>query len=242
MQSTIKLFWHLYDHLPPLFPQEVTLEMKNELENLDKSKTNLEDIENKMIRFGYDIWPWNQAYKYFLDIAGDQLGEHFLLPQMSPGLHEKYSKFKVYSGGLKDLHSGRAAMFFTPEERAELCEVLVNMQLQLKSYVTRDLVGVNKKKYFEKIDEYEKLLEKIKSNLNSLRAMVAKEEGGSVLANEINAKIRDFEHGLCLLGTELDYEAVCQAPDFFAGRKVELSRLRGIHIPMQIDFFNIRNE
>jgi hypothetical protein len=238
MQSTIKLFWHLYDHLPPLFPEEVTLEMKNELENLEKSKVNLEDIENKMIRFGYDIWPWTQAYKYFLDIAGEQLGEHFLSPQMSSGLQKKYLNFKVYGGGLKDLQTGRAAGFFTPEERAELCEGLVNMHLQLKSYVTRDLVGVNKKKYFEKIDEYEKLLEKIKTNLESLRAMVAKEEGGSVLANEINSKIRDFEHSLCLLGTEMDYEAVCQAPDFFAGRKVELSRLRGIHIPMQIDFLN----
>jgi hypothetical protein len=112
------------------------------------------------------------------------------------------------------------------------------MQTQLADYANRDLIGVNKKKYFEKIDEYEKLMEKIKLNLNSLRAMVAKEEKGSALAMEINSKIRDFEHSLCLLGTELDYEAVCQAPDFFTGRKVELSRLRGIHIPMRIDFFN----
>ncbi|TSC84307.1 MAG: Uncharacterized protein G01um101413_602 [Parcubacteria group bacterium Gr01-1014_13] len=238
MQSTIKLFWHLYDHLPPLFPEEVALEMKNELENLDQSGLSLEKIENKMIKFGYEIWPWNQAYKHFLDIARDQVGEHFLLPQMSPGLHKKYLDFKVYGGGLKDLETGRAAIFFTPEERAELCTELVNMRVQLTDYVSRDLIGVNKNKYFEKIEEYEKLLQKIKSNLDSLRSMVVKEEAGSVLAGEINSKIRDFEHGLCLLGTELDYEAVCQAPDFFAGRKVELSRLRGIHIPMQIDFFN----
>lgn len=228
----------MYNHLPPLFPAEVALEMKNELENLDRYSTNVEEIENKMIKFGYDIWPWNQAYKYFLAITGEQIGDHFLLPQMSGGLREKYLDFKGYGGELKDLQTGRPAVFFTPEERAELCEGLVNMQLQLKSYVTRDLVGVNKKKYFGKIDEYKKLLEKIKLNLESLRAMVAKEEAGSVLASEINAKIRDFEHSLCLLGTELDHEAVCQAPDFFAGRKVELSRLRGIHIPMQIDFFN----
>lgn len=238
MQSTIKLFWHLYDHLPPLFPEEVALEMKNELENLDKATLGLEEVEEKMVKFGYDIWPWNQAYKHFLNVATDQVGEHFLLPQMSPGLHKKYSNFKVYGGGLKDLQTGRAAVFFTPEERAELCGELVEMQSQLTDYVTRDLIGVNKKKYFEKIDEYEKLLEKIKSNLDSLRIMVEKEEKGSVLSMEINSKIRDFEHSLCFLGTELDYEAVCQAPDFFAGRKIELSRLRGIHIPMQIDFFN----
>jgi len=229
----------LYNHLPPLFPEEVALEMKNELENLENnSGQSLDRIEDKMIRFGYDIWPWNQAYKYFLDIARDQLGEHFLLPQMSGGLREKYLVFKVYGGQLKDLQTGRPAAFFTPEERAELCGELVDMQVQLNDYVSRDLMGVNKKQYFNKIDEYEKLLEKIKSNLESLRGMVAKEENGSVLAAEINSKIRDFEHGLCLLGAELDYEAVCRAPDFFAGRKIELGRLRGVNIPMQIDFFN----
>ena len=239
MQSTINLFWHLYDHLPPLFPEEVALEMRNELEGLENlSGKNLEKIENKMIKFGYEIWPWNQAYKYFLDIAQEKLGEHFLLPQMSPGLHEKYMNFKVYGGQLKDLQSGRAAAFFNSADRAELCAELVGMQSQLKDYVNRDLVGINKKQYFLKIDEYEKLMKKIELNLQALRDMVAGEEKDSILAGEINSRIRDFEHSLCLLGTNLDYEAVCQAPDFFAGRKVELSRLRGIHIPMQIDFFN----
>ena len=213
--------------------------MKNELENLaTQPAVNVFEIEDKMIKFGYEIWPWNQAYKYFLDVARDQLGEHFLLPQMSEGLREKYLDFKAFNGELKDLQTGRAAGFFTPEERAELCGELVDMQLQLKDYVNRDLVGVNKKQYFNKIEEYEKLLEKIKSNLEGLRNLVAIEEPDSALTLEINSKIRDFEHSLCLLGKEMDYEAVCQAQDFFAGRKIELSRLRGIHIPMQIDFFN----
>lgn len=240
MQSTVKLFWHLYDHLPPLFPTAVALEMKNELVNLAiESDISLENVEDKMIKYGYEIWPWNQAYKYFLEIGREQLGEHFLLPQMSEGLEKKYLDFKHYGGGLKDLHSGRPALFFTSEERAELCEALVDMHLQVKNYVNRDLVGINKKNYLSKVDEYKKLLEKIKINLESLRRLLANEEEGSVLAVEINSKIRDFEQGLCLLGTELDYEAVCQAPDFFVGRKNELNRLRGIHVPLEIDFFKV---
>jgi hypothetical protein len=195
-------------------------------------------VEDKMAKFGYLVWPWNQAYKHFLAVAQEQLGEHFLLPQMSEGLREKYLDFKAYGGGLQDLQTGRPAALFTPEERAELCAALVDMQTQLRDYVNRDLVGVNKKQYLNKIEGYEKLLEKIKSRLESLRHLVTKEEKDSVLIIEINSKIRDFEHSLCLLGAEMDYEAVCQAQDFFAGRKIELSRLRGIHIPMQIDFFN----
>lgn len=239
MQSTINLFWHLYNHLPPLFPAEVALEMKKELENLaSQPNISLEEIEDKMVKFGYEIWPWNQAYKHFLDVATDQLGEHFLLPRMSDSLREKYLVFKGCNGTLRDLQTGKAAGFFTSEERAELCAELVDMHLQLREYVNRDLVGINKKLYFSKIEEYEKLLNKIESSLESLRDMVAKEEEGSVLVGEINSKIRDFEHSLCLLGTELDFDEVCQAPDFFAGRKTELSRLRGINIPLQIDLYN----
>ena len=112
------------------------------------------------------------------------------------------------------------------------------MKLQLRNYLDRELVGVTKKQYVHKVKEYQHLLEKIKSHLDSLRHFVSKEEDGSRLVEDIQGKIRDFEHSLCLLGNELDYEAVCQAHDFFAGRKLEFGRLRGIHIPMQIDFYN----
>jgi hypothetical protein len=239
MQSTIKLFWHLYEHLPPLFPTEAALDMKNELANLENNpNVSLEEIENKMIKFGYDVWPWNQAYKYFLITAEQQLGDHFLLPQMSPGLRQKYLDFKFFGGALGDLQTGRPASFFMAEERAELCGELVEMRLQLRRYLDRDLVGINKNQYLNKVDEYKNLIEEIKSNLEFLRNLVKQEVDHPALAGEINDKIRYFEHSLCSLGTELDYEAVCHAQDFFAGRKTELGRLWGINTPMQIDFFN----
>lgn len=239
MQSTLQLFHLFYDHLPPLVPQDIVLAMKKEIDALEANRqATVSDVEDSMIRFGYAVWPWNQAYKYFLQIVEDRLGEHFLLPTMSQSLREKYLNFKTFGGTLADLHSGRPASFFSLEERGELCEKLVEMRLQLRAHLDRELIGMNKKQYLDKVRECQHLLEKIKSHLDSLRKFVEKEEEGSVLAREIEVKIKDFEHSLCLLGTEMDYEAVCQAHDFFAGRKVELSRLRGIHIPMQIDFYN----
>ena len=239
MQSTIQLFEYLYNHLPPLVPEDLVVAMKKELDTLENNnQVTLLEVEDTMIQFGYEVWPWNQAYKFFLTIAEEQLGEHFLLPTMSNGLQDRYVAFKAFGGTLPDLHSGRPASFFTSEERGELCEKLVNMKVQLKEYLNRDLVGVHKNKYLAKVEEYKILLEKIKFNLESLRNFVEKEEDGSSLVGEINAKIKDFEHSLCLLGSEMDYEAVCQAHDFFAGRKFELSRMKGINIPMQIDFYN----
>lgn len=239
MQSTIKLFWHLYDNLPPLFPPETAGQIKNELGNLAVTSTaELSEIENKMIKFGYAVWPWNQAYKYFLSAVEEKLAEHFFLPKLSDGLREKYLSFKDFGGTLTDLKWGRPASFFTAEERAELCVALVETRAALRSYLDRELVGVGKKQYLAKVEEYKILLEKIKNNLEILRNLVKNESEHEVLTMEINGQIRDFEYGLCLLGSELDTEAVCRAKDFFAGRKIELSRWRGINIPMQIDFFN----
>lgn len=235
MQSTIKLFKYLYDRLPPLFSYDLSLRMKAELENLERQNLPLEKVEDTMIGFGYEIWPWNQAYKYFLEDAERRLGDHFLLPQMSEGLREKYLNFKICGGELKDLKTGRPACFFTPEERAELCVELVDTRLRIKDYVDRELVGMNRKEYMNKVEEYKKLLEKIKINVEYLRKLAC-EEDHPVLSREINTKIRDFEYGLCALGVEPDFEAVCRAPDFFAGRKAELNRLRGIDIPLQIVF------
>ena len=221
-----------------IFPPEIGGEIKNELENLSpRADMTLAEIENKMIKFGYDIWPWNQAYKFFLAAVEEKLGEHFFLPKLSGGLREKYLSFKDFGGALKDLQTGRPASFFTSEERSELCAVLVEMRRELRGYLDRELVGIGREQYLDKVEEYQDLLEKIKLNLNALRGLARNESDHPVLAEEIKGRVRDFEHGLCWLGAELNYETVCQAQDFFAGRKIELSRLRGINIPTQIDFF-----
>lgn len=239
MQSTIKLFWHLYDNLPPLFPAEIAGRFKNELETFVISPTaGLSEIESKMVRFGYVVWPWNQAYKYFLSAVEEKLGEHFFVPKLSDGLREKYLAFKDFGGTLADLKCGRPASFFTSEERVELCVALVETRAALREYLDRELVGVGKKQYLAKVEEYKILLDKIKNDLDILRDLTKNESEHEILIVEINGQIRDFEHGLCLLGSELDVEAVCQAKDFFAGRKIELGHWRGINIPMQIDFFN----
>ena len=239
MQSTIKLFWHLYDNLPPVFPPEAACQIKNELENLsNRPNVELSEVEDKMIKFGYVIWPWSQAYKYFLAAVEEKLGEHFFLPKLSGGLREKYLNFKDFGGTLKDLQTGRPASFFTSEERSELGAALVETRLQLRDYLAREMVGIGRKQYLDKVEEYQNLLEKIELNLNALRDLAQNESDHQILADEIKGRIKDFEYGLCWLGAELNYETVCRAKDFFAGRKIELSRLRGINIPMQIDFFN----
>ncbi len=239
MQSTVELFQHLYKNIPPLFPVEKKQKMAHALDHLKNDQTmTLEEVEDTMIEFGYELWPWNQAYKEFLVSAENAVGEHFLLPRLSPELHKKYLDFKHYGGTLRDLHSGRPADYFTTEERQELSVRLVDLQQNLDKYAAQEVQGLHKNKYVQRVKEFTELLEKIEKNLDTLRELADKEQDHPTLANEIRSKVKGFEYGLCLLGPELDYDAVFHSIDFFEGRKQDLSRLRGINTPGEFDFFS----
>lgn len=237
-KSTISLFRHLYKTLPPLFPEQTKEKMAHALDHLENDQTvTLDEIEDTMIKFGYEVWPWNQAYKEFLAVGEAMVGEHFLVPKFSQELKRKYHDFKLYGGTLRDIHSGRPAVFFTSDERGELCVALVEMQMELREYVNRELVGLEKVRYLRRVNEFQKILEEIERQMEALRALADKEQDHPNLANEIRARVRAFEYGLCLLGPDLNYEAVCQSADFFEGRKEHLDRLKGIHVPATVDFF-----
>lgn len=212
--------------------------MEHALSHLEGDQTiTLSDIEDTMITFGYEAWPWNQAYREFLAVTETLMGEHFLLPKLSDTAKNKYFDFKRYGGTLRELHSGNPADFFTVDERNELCVALVEMQSALRTYTDHEVVGVSKVKYLRRVNEFKDLLNEIKIHLSHLKQLADKEQDHPTLADEIRSKVKSFEYGLCLLGPDLDYQAVCESVDFFHGRKQELSRLRGINLPLEINFY-----
>jgi hypothetical protein len=238
MESTISLFRRLYDHLPPLLPEETKEKMGHALNHLEHDQTiTLEEVEDTMIKFGYEVWPWNQAYKEFLALAENKVGEHFLLPKLGRGLRIAYRQFKEEGGTIRDLHSGNPAKYFTPEERTELCQGLIALQGELRLYVASEITGIEKKHYLQRVGEFKDLLENIEQTLEHLRNLADTEQDHPTLADEIRSQVRAFEHGLCLLAPELNYEAVCQSVDFFHGRKQHLTRMKGIHHPAKVDFY-----
>jgi len=241
MKSTIELFHRLYDHLPPLFPQDIADKMCHVIEHLEKDPSvTLEDIEKTMVVFGYEVWPYNEAFREFLSLAEGKVGEHFLLPRLSATMQERYHEFKVYGGTLRDLHSGRPAEFFSREDLSELCIALVDAQKDMREYTTREVLGLSRSKYLARVEEFKIVLEGIKDKLEELRKFADEEQDHPQLANEIRERVRVFEHGLCDLAPSCDYEGVCQSMDFFTGRKHDLNRLRGLHVPMSIDFYSVR--
>jgi len=242
MQSTIQLFKRLYEQLPPLFPEDIADKMRHVLKHLEQDPSvTLADIEKTMIVFGYEVWPYNEAFREFLSLSEGKMGEHFLLPRLSASAQERFREFKIYGGTWSDLHSGRAAEFFSREDLAELCISLIDTKKDLREYVTREVVGLSREKYLRRVEEFKIVLDNIKDKLEDLRRFADEEQDHPQLANEIRERVRVFEHGLCDLAPSCDYNGVCQSMDFFTGRKKDLNRLRGLNVPMNIDFYNVGN-
>jgi len=237
MQSTVNLFRHLYESLPPLFPAGIKEKIFHAREHIESDPAvTLPEIEQTMLTFGYEVWPWNQAYREFFAVAEAPVGEHFLLPKLTPELRRRYEDFQRYGGVLRELHSGRPADFFSGEERADLCAALVETQLELKAYVNNDVASVRRGKYLKRVAEFSGVLEEIAVNLERMNELASAEQDHPALADQIRSQVRAFEYGLCFLGPEIGPTAVCQSVEYFAGRKDELNRLRGIHREQQINF------
>jgi len=237
-KHTLQIFRHLSNNLPPLFPDELAQNLRLSLESFEnKNDFLLEDLEREMIKHGFNVWPFYKAHKDFLDKAIEEMGDHFLEPQLSDSVKEKYMDFKNYGGNWFDLYSGRAAEYFGPEERVSIGRALVETKNKLKDYVKHEIHGLSKDKYLDRVNKYNFILAEIKNELDVLKDLAAKEEH-EALAEQIQAKIEDIEHSFAHLGKELQYHEIFNAVEFFRGRKHELVRLRGIDIPKKIDLYN----
>ena len=107
----------------------------------------------------------------------------------------------------------------------------------MRRYVNVSLVAEDKLRYLRRVEEYQGVFNRIKGILAELDEMAEAENDHPQLAQEIKARVRSFEYGLCFLGPEIDHEAVCQSLEFFKGRKHDLNRMRGIHVPIELDLF-----
>ena len=222
VRHTLWIFERLRGDAPPLVPIEISADLDQALEQIRSNfDLTLEELEGTFIVFGKKLWPYRKAFEEFLDVSEARLGEKFLLSEFARGLKQRYEEFKAHGGGLRDLHTGSPASFFTVPERNELCGALVEMNHEIRKYTAQAVLTTERRRYEQRIVEFQIILDDIEKRLDTLRRMADDEQEHPELASEIRAQIRAFEYGLCLLGPEHRYEAVCLAEEHFAGRREE---------------------
>ncbi|MFH1291939.1 MAG: hypothetical protein ABIH87_01960 [bacterium] len=230
---TLQLFRHLFENLPPLFPDDLVKEIEQRLQEFEQSgEVLIDELEKEMVKYGYHVWPYAQAHKEFLYKAQDKLADHFLLPYLSDGLQKKYLELRDYGESWDRVYNGQTIHHFDSGERVLLARAFIQARNKLKQYVEQEIKGTGRDKYLQRVGKYNQILGEMKNELDNLKELAEQEKDHPVLARELGAKIQDIEHSLCLLGRELQHHELFNAREHFIGRKEELSRLRGIHEPL----------
>jgi hypothetical protein len=221
-KHTIDIFKHMAHDLPPLLPDVVKKEVEHALEHLENDYTiGIEEVEDVVIGLGKKVWPYWKAFDEMFVFHQGQMGEKFLEGKMPLELKKKYKLFKEHGGDYHDLRVGGPAVFFEPEERQKLAEILVDVDNELRQYVKQSVLSGERKKYENLIIELQGVLDDVEKRLGHLRTVAEDEEEHPQLASEIRAQVRAFEFGLCLLGPRTKIHEVENAKEYFEGRKVE---------------------
>lgn len=223
--------------LPPFFPVEKGTKVKRLLAK-ELNEKNIRELRKALVELNYELWPYRQAWREFLRVAEEKMAEHFLLPIMPLAIRERYARHHFCGMLFSDLHSGRAAEYFSADERGAITPVIFEFKNRVESYARQQILTVAKKDYLARVKSYAHTLKNLRREINRLEKMADKESEHPIIAGEIQAKIVAFEDGLTLLGPELRESDIFNAVDFFTERKIHLNRMRGVHTATQFDFFS----
>lgn len=227
---TTMLFERLCRQIPPLVPDGIQKDMSNALEQVQENVSlTIEELEDTVIFFGKQLWPYREAFLEFYRVYEGHMGETFLMQKLDPHLKKQYRLFKEMGGTFRDFHDGGLTNLFTAEDRMSLCEILVDVNAELWDYTVQKVLSTDRTQYEERIREFQQIFEDMEAKILSLAEMADREQEHPELAAEIREHIKGFEEGISLLGPKIGYDALCDV-SHFEGRKKEKEVFRRLHV------------
>jgi len=235
MKYTTQLLQRLLDQLPPFFPPESAVSAKKYYTEC----ISLEDSEHGLVALGYAVWPYRQAHRKFLDAAEAALGAHFVLPRVSENLKNKLETYRAHGMDDKHWQSGATADYFNSEERLELSQALALAQEDLRQYTHRQIISTSRKQYLEQVAKYQEILDSLKIKIEELKELAGQADNHPGLQADILDRVNTLEQGLCNLAPEPTIADAELVLEHFRGRHHDLDRMRGIQVPVEVDFYGV---
>jgi len=172
-----------------------------------------EEFETTLIVFGRKLWPYQLAFLEFVAETEKRRADEFFASHVRafPVLEGWFLEWKRGGGHAAQLFGGSWAHVghLKPEERAALCEVLVETQRDVRNATAATVSGPEKESYQKRILECTVLAEAIEERLENLRRLADDEQEHPLLAAELRQSVRDFERGMAFLKKHTTFEHVC---------------------------------
>lgn len=194
-QFTLNLLRSLIEATPIAFSKQRKNEMMATYDGLQKNlTTDVREIEERIIEFGKEIWPYREAYQELYELYGRAEEEEDLKKMLPEELRPKYEKFIAEKGNIEQVR-GKALdleLYFTPDERVEIVNAELSAHDKAHKELERSIAGENQEEYFASLEKFRKRQEEINEKLKELRALAEKSEKWK---SEILEKVRTFEEG-----------------------------------------------
>lgn len=132
-EFTAHFLERLYFNLPPLVPEPTKANLEHELERLARTPQTVTEVEDIIIKYAKELWPYTQAFEELVQTYLKKMGETLLTRKASYSLRAAYEKYRK-SGSWTALYSGEGAKAFTVEERTGLHELLVDIMCDIRAF------------------------------------------------------------------------------------------------------------
>lgn len=206
-----------------LFPEARLEEMKKEYTQMtaDAAVTQTQ-IEDTLIRFGKEIWPYQEGLEELYRRHGRVLEEQRVKEKLNPLLQTKYAQFLAAGGSLADFRQGAATeTYFTPEEKFALGQAVLEAHATTLQEIASSCRADKQHECAEVIADHQQKLARMEKKIEALRALATSSEKWR---SEIEDKIHTFEEAFGYLErtfheSDLDgaidyYQGIIESPEF----------------------------
>jgi hypothetical protein len=217
-QFTLNLFSEMIERAPVAFPAERKEEMKKKLEMfLKDKKTVCARVEEAVIFWGREIWPYRKAWQEMYENYGRPREEEYFEKKLPKSMHDKYFACKVKGGGhcLREYRMcGLMEKCFTPEEKIDLDEAVFFALLQAKKDVDSFVLKEKKEEYQKLFEKWSALQKTMIKKIEELRKMA---KANPKWQAEILDKVKTIEEGWSTVEKDITLEDIEKAIDFYQG-------------------------
>lgn len=212
---SLQLFKLLLDKKPAGLAAEVGNKAEEEYERLQSEAKIAEEVEEAMIVFGKQAWPYWQAELEFMEKYGKSKEMDLFLENLSDDLRAKWQLFEDGGG---DMHDYRQAEGFEEAFSADEDHIISEALIKAKQTMRKNVKILAQ----EKADEYNELVKKYQAEeeeiLGKLEELRQLKETGDKWDEEIDKEIYFFEKGLAELEERPTVEKVQGKIDWYQGQ------------------------
>lgn len=217
-QFTLGLLLAMIEKAPITLPSEKKEAIKKQYdEYLKDKKITCAKVEEALVFFGKEIWPYRKAWQEMYEKYGRVLEEKYFEENLPKELHDKYFSCKKEGEGscLREYRMcGKMETCFTPEEKFMLDETVIAALEKAKAEVDKLVLGEKKNEYdeiFAKRSDEQKIMA---ARVEELKNMADKNPKWQA---EILEKVKTIEEGWSVVERDLTLGEIEKILEFYKG-------------------------